>query len=396
MVSGVSGGLSARLGVDANLIRIAFVLLSVGAGTGFTLYVLAWLALPREGTDVPILRRVLDQPRILALGAAFGTALAAVLVCLAALGLGFAAGLLWPSLGVSGLVLVWEGADAEERAQLRELFGSQAQRTQALGGRRATVARVVVGVALVLLGLGYLSGFHRQVVATFESVVAAGSVLAGFALVLGPWWLRLVRELSEERRERVREQERLSMAAHVHDSVLQTLALIQRASADPREVTRLARAQERELRSWLFGGRAPGSFDASEVATVADAVAVVERDVETDHRVAVDSVVVGDAPLDEDLEALLAAGREATVNAAKWSGAGTVSLFVEIEPAQASLFVRDRGRGFDPEAVDGDRRGIAESIRARIARHGGTALIRSSPGEGTDVELVIPRKVPSR
>ena len=155
-------------------------------------------------------------------------------------------------------------------------------------------------------------------------------------------------------------------------------------------MTRLARAQERELRAWLFEGRAPGSFNG-EVSTVAQAVSVIEGDVEASHRVAVESVTVGDCELTTELRALLGAGREATVNAAKWSGASSVSLFVEVEPAQVSVFVRDRGRGFDPDAVATDRQGIAESIRARMTRHGGTAVIRSAPGQGTEVELVMPR-----
>jgi signal transduction histidine kinase len=201
----------------------------------------------------------------------------------------------------------------------------------------------------------------------------------------------VARDLAVERRQRVRTEERADMAAAIHDSVLQTLALIQRSSADPREVTRLARAQERELRAWLFEARPPGSFDAAEVKTLAQGVAVIEGDVEESHGAAVESVVVGDCDLTDELRALLAAGREATVNAAAWSGAPTVSMFVEVEPTRVSLFVRDRGRGFDPDTVDGDRRGISESIRARMARHGGTADIRSSPGEGTEVELVMPR-----
>jgi signal transduction histidine kinase len=209
-------------------------------------------------------------------------------------------------------------------------------------------------------------------------------------VVFGPWWLALVRDLTVERRERVRSQERADMAAAIHDSVLQTLALIQRSSGDPREVTRLARAQERELRAWLFEARPPGSFDASAVTTVAQAVAVVEAEVEESHGVPVESVVVGDCLLNDRLAALLAAGREATVNAAAWSGATTVSIFVEVEPTQVSMFVRDRGQGFDPATVAADRRGISDSITARMARHGGRADVRSSPGHGTEVVLVMP------
>jgi signal transduction histidine kinase len=195
----------------------------------------------------------------------------------------------------------------------------------------------------------------------------------------------------DERRERVRAEERADMAAHIHDSVLQTLALIQRSSDDPPEVRRLARVQERELRAWLFEDRVPGSLDAPALATLATGVRATALAVEESHRVTVEVVVVGDCALDESVRALLAAGREAMVNAAKWSGAPTVSVFAEVEGERVSLFVRDRGVGFAPALVAEDRRGIAESIRARMQRHGGSAEIRSTPGEGTEVALSVPR-----
>jgi signal transduction histidine kinase len=392
MAGGVAGGLSARFGIDANLIRLGFVLVSLGAGTGLAVYVVAWLILPAEGATTSIGRRALADRRTVRVALAFVTAFVAVLLVLAAAGLSFAAGLVWPvSIAVGGLVLVWRGADDHERAHLSELMGrapligSSEHRT-----RRATVARAVVGAILVVSGLAALVASDHPTIRTLRSVLAVNVVIVGFLIVFGPWWLRLARDLALERRERVRSEERATMAATVHDSVLQTLALIQRAAGDPGEVTRLARAQERELRAWLFEGRSPGSF-TGEVSTVAQAVTVIEGDVEASHRVAVDSVTVGDCQLTTELRALLAACREATVNAATWSGAPTVSLYVEVEPAQVSVFVRDRGQGFDPNAVDGDRKGIAESIYARMTRFGGKATIRSGPAQGTEVELVMPR-----
>ena len=229
-----------------------------------------------------------------------------------------------------------------------------------------------------------------------DALTAVALVIVGFLVVFGPWWFHLARDLAEEHRERVRVQERADVASTVHDSVLQTLALIQRAAGNQREVTRLARAQERDLRAWLFEGRPPGSFDSAEITTVSEAINVIEREVESAHGVAVDGVAVGDCPLTDDLEALLAAGREAAVNAAKWSGQDRVSLFVEVEPAKVSLFVRDRGKGFDPTAVAEDRRGISQSIRARMERHGGSVTIRSGPDQGTEVELVMPRTDPPK
>jgi signal transduction histidine kinase len=173
--------------------------------------------------------------------------------------------------------------------------------------------------------------------------------------------------------------------------VLQTLALIQRRADDPQQVIQLARSQERELRSWLFEGKAPG--DHGQDATFAAAVRRIQQDVEARYSVPVEAVMVGDCELDDGLNALLAAAREATVNAAKWSGAGVISLFAEVEPEEVSLVVRDRGVGFDPAAVPADRKGVAESVRGRMARHGGKATIVSAPGEGAKVSLTMPRTV---
>jgi len=192
-----------------------------------------------------------------------------------------------------------------------------------------------------------------------------------------------------EREARASAEERSQMAAHVHDSVLQTLALIQRSADDPQSVVRLARAQERELRAWLFEGRAPGSI-GEEAALLAEGVGLLQRHVEADHGITVQVVLVGDCPLTDGLRALLDAAHEAAVNAAKWSGAPQVSLFAEVESDAVMIFVRDRGRGFDPDSVPADRQGIARSIRRRVARYGGTVAIRSSPGEGTEVELKMP------
>jgi len=178
------------------------------------------------------------------------------------------------------------------------------------------------------------------------------------------------------------------MAARVHDSVLQTLALIQRSAEDPQTVVQLARAQERELRSWLFEGRAPGD---TEVTSFAEGIREIQRDVEARHGVPVEVVTVGDCPLDEHLSALLAAAREATVNAAKWSGASVISLFAEVEPDKVEVAVRDRGSGFDPDSVPADRKGVAESIRGRMLRHGGNATVQSTVGEGTKVTLTMAR-----
>ena len=209
-------------------------------------------------------------------------------------------------------------------------------------------------------------------------------VVVGLALLSSPWWFALTADLREERRRRIRSQERAEVAAHLHDSVLQTLALIQRAAGSPEEVARLARSQERELRGWLYGSRAGEG-------TLSAALASIAEDVEQAHRVPVEVVAVGDAALDERLSALVAATREAVVNAARHAGAPVVDVYAEVEPALVSVFVRDRGAGFDPAAVPADRHGLAGSVVGRMERHGGSARVRSAPGAGTEVQLELPR-----
>ena len=211
-------------------------------------------------------------------------------------------------------------------------------------------------------------------------------VLVAATLILAPFWIRLVRGLADERAERVRSQERAELAAHLHDSVLQTLALMQRQADNPRDVAALARRQERELRAWLNGGRPFG-----ERSTFKAALELAAAEVEDAHGVPVDVVAVGDAQLDDHAEAVVGAAREAIVNAAKFGEGAAVSVFAEVRDDELEVFVRDRGPGFDPETVPADRRGVRESIVGRMERHGGTAAIHSTTGEGTEVELRMAR-----
>ncbi len=297
----------------------------------------------------------------------------------------------WPTLLAAGVVvLIWRNANDSEK-QFIDLEVVPLLGTDFHGrARHLLVIRIVVGVVIGGFGIALLVGGHTTIEA-LKPVGGAALVIAAAVIVFGPWWLSLVRDLIAERQARVRAEDRAQMAAHVHDSVLQTLALIQRSSDDPQNVVRLARAQERELRAWLFEGRPPGVI--SEDATMlAEGVALLQRQVEADHGIAVQVVVVGDCELDEPLRALLDAAREATVNAAKWSGADQASVYAEVEADTVMLYVRDRGRGFDPETVPADRQGIARSIRARVARFGGSAVVRSAPGEGAEVQLSMPRR----
>src|SRR6266571_5372701 len=323
---GVAAGVAAWRGFSATAVRIVFVLAALISGGWFVpVYVAGWLLLPAAGADGSIGSRARSDARGIRLAIGLASLLTLVLLALTAFNGGWFVG--------------W---------------------------------------------VGWLFSAHMSV-ALLRPLGGVVLVIAAIVLFLGPWWLRIARDLVLERQARVRAEERADIAARVHDSVLQTLALIQRRADQPQQVVALARAQERELRSWLFDGRPPGTID--EAMTLAGGVRLIQQEVEAQHGVAVEVVMVGDCPLDDDLAALLAAAREATVNAVKWSGASVVSIFAEVEPAEVSVFVRDRGQGFDPDAVPADRKGVAQSIRARVARHGGSATIRSTPGEGTEVSL---------
>jgi signal transduction histidine kinase len=301
---------------------------------------------------------------------------------------------------VAGLALIWRNASPDEQATLRRLVeplsaaGVGVSPGRGRPGRRAVI-RVALAVALVFAGAGWLAS-ARESLALLRPLGGVVLVIAGIVLLLGPWWLRIARDLVLERQAKVRAEERADISARVHDSVLQTLALIQRRADDPQKVVWLARMQERELRSWLFEGRAPGEVEAD--MTFAAGVRQIQQDVESRYGVPVEAVTVGDCELDENLNALLAAAREATINAAKWSGAGVISLFAEVEPEAVSLVVRDRGKGFDPSSVPADRKGLAESVHGRMARRGGTADVVSAEGEGTKVTLRMarPAAAPSR
>jgi signal transduction histidine kinase len=389
LVAGVAAGLAARTGIDVTVIRIGFVVASLLSLFGVAAYVVAWLLLPAEGADGNIGSRALTDRRGIALAAGLGSLLCVLFFIASTVGAGWLGSLAWPLVvSVAGITLIWRNAPADEQAVLHRLVGPVLGLAE--GGRRSRSSlRIAAAVLLLVVGLSLLLA-GRTAHALLQPVAGVVLVMAAIVVGLGPWWLRIARDLVMERQARARAEERADMAARVHDSVLQTLALIQRRADQPQQVIQLARAQERELRSWLFDGPPPGSV-AGQAMTLAVGVRLIQQEVEAQHEIAVEAVTVGDCELDDDLSALLAAAREATVNAAKWSGAPVVSLFAEVEPTEVVLFVRDRGRGFDPETVPGDRKGLAESIHARITRRGGSATVRSAPGEGTEVSLVMPR-----
>ena len=393
MLGGVCGGISKATGIDAMWVRIGFVLVAVASGVMVLAYPLAWMLIPMEGQSDNIASRAVgDRRGIRTVAAILVPLLIAMQFITSSLHVPFVGFLGWPTfLAVGVLILIWRNADPPEKAfidnDVMPLLGAD---THDGKGRRWLIARVVAGLLIGAGGIVLLVEGHTTV-AALRPVGGAALVIAASVVIFGPWWLSLFRDLIAERQARALAEERAQMAAHVHDSVLQTLALIQRASDDPQQVVRLARTQERELRAWLFEGKPPGAI-GEDASLLAEGVGLLQRQVEADHGIAVQVVMVGDCPLDEALRALLDAAREATVNAAKWSGEDQVSVYAEVEADTVMLYVRDRGRGFDPDAVPDDRQGIAQSIQARVARFGGSAVVRSAPGKGAEVQLSMPRR----
>ncbi len=384
------GGLSESTGVDVTLVRIGFVLLTLGTGVGLLVYALAWLLVPLEGESTSILSRAATDRRGIRMVIAIIPLLVVLQIVTATLHIGVLGSISWPVfLALGGAILIRRNASEQERVWINEDLMPMLQSGRDRHSRRTVFFRIVAGIALGVGGLLVLILGHTTS-AALRPVGGALLVIASIVVVFGPWWISLVRDLMSERQARAMAEEREQMAAHVHDSVLQTLALIQRSADDPQRVVRLARAQERELRSWLFEGRPPGGI-GGEASTLAEAIGELQHQVESDQGITVQVVVVGDCPLTEPMRALLQAAREATVNAAKWSGAPEVSLYAEVDADVVMVFVRDRGRGFDPAAVSADRQGIAQSIRARMKRFNGSAIVRSSPGNGAEVELAMPR-----
>jgi signal transduction histidine kinase len=391
VLGGVCAGIARRLGVSTRTVRILAILSIVPAGVGVLAYAACWTVVPRAGEDGSIASRVLVDRRQLQIVLAVSTVALAVLVTLTALGVQAPGLFAWPLLlSTVGALCVWRGASDEERASLQDRFdGAPFVSAATSTGWKVIALRACLGGAMVLIGVVLLSKVGELRGAAIGVFIGTILVCAGFLVLFAPWWLRTLRDLSSERRDRVRAEERADVAAHVHDSVLQTLLLIQKAAATPSEVVRLARNQERELRHWLFDPRSGVPTDGT--ASLATLAEEIERDVEEAYGVAVEAIVVGDCAADESIRALVAAGREAAVNAAKWSGSPSIALYAEVEPSSVSLFVRDVGIGFDLEAVGADRKGISCSIVERMARYGGTATIRSTPGSGTEVELSLPR-----
>jgi signal transduction histidine kinase len=338
VLAGVCGGIAERLDVDANLVRLVFAVLVLAGGAGILLYFALW-----------------------AYGARRRFWLTALLVVFALAALLDALGL--SSAEVLGATLVLAGLATVLRRG---------------GSVRAGGSLPIVGV-LLLMGGAVIFLDHTG--SGTRTLIGPGAVVGMLLLIVGPWMWRV----QEERGEKIRLEERAAVAARVHDSVLQTLALVQRHAEEPARVRAVARRQERELRRWLYGS------GVAETASLADALADAAADVEELHGIRVELASAGDVALDENVEQVVLAAREAMTNAAKYAGVGEVSVYAEVTAEEIGVFVHDRGAGFDPSAVPDDRRGIAESIEARMTRAGGSGIVTSAPGSGTEVELRLPR-----
>jgi signal transduction histidine kinase len=339
VIAGVCAGIAQALAVDVTLVRLVFTLLALAGGAGIVLYLALWVYGSKGKVWVTALLVLFAGSLLLG---AIGLSDRSVL------GIALVAG---------GLAFAWRrGGSFRPEAPL------------SYGGL------IVAGAGAVLL---------LETGGADTAVLTPGAIAGALLLIAGPWLWRLALDRDAERAARIRSDERSEVAARVHDSVLQTLALIQRHAQEPRRVASLARRQERELRGWLYGDRPLG--DQSSLVAALSAVAA---DIEELHGVRVELASAGDATADEPL---VLSAREAMTNAAKFAGVDEIDVYVDVEDDVVSVFVRDRGKGFDRAAVPEDRRGIAESIEGRLVRAGGSALISAAPGGGTEVELRLPR-----
>lgn len=363
VVAGVAGGIADVLGVGDAFVRAAFVALTAIWGLGIFVYLLVWLITFEKVED-----RSVDQvdPQQ---GVGLGLAFLGLLLALRVIGW-------WPE---DGIVIVVTATS----------FGIAALTDKSVPGplaalvdpnvERPSPVRTVIGVVLLVGGLAFLANSIGPVAQLGAVLLAVGLTGVGLFVAFGPWVKRLTEDLGQERRERVRQEERAEMAAHLHDSVLQTLALIQRTD-DPARMTILARHQEGELRDWLYGNAPIEGADLMSTA-----LRQMATRVEEDHQVPVDVVTVGDIAIDDRARAVLGAATEALVNAAKHSGADRISVYMEVAEGVLEVFVTDQGKGFEPDDVADDRKGIEHSIVSRAERAGAEVDIETQPGEGTEV-----------
>ncbi|WP_426573411.1 PspC domain-containing protein [Aquihabitans sp. McL0605] len=400
LLAGLAGGVAEWTGVSSVITRAVFAFVIVGSVIGPVVYVLVAVILPVSDRSVAPEDRPIRLPQGTALSRA-GMALAVAIgatVVLQALGMWFGSDLGLPAaLAAAGLSLVWARTDQERREFWRSRLVRLPGDAPAAAPDRLPIPvpsrwRLLLGGALFLIGTVWVLD-ATDPGSVYPVLTAIAMTVGGVVLVAGPWLSALWRDLADERAERIRSDERAEVAAQLHDSVLQTLALIQRHPETTRHVAQLARQQERSLRAWLFEIEGTGDGEALD-GSFGDRLRSTAHEVEDRFDLPVELVLVGDLPpgaCDGRIDAVVAAAREAMANAASHSGEALVSVFAEVSPKAVSVFVRDRGVGFDPAAVAPDRQGVRESIVARMARNGGRATVTSAPGEGTEIALELDR-----
>ncbi len=369
-IGGVAAAIAAELGVQPLIIRMCFAILALAGGWGLVFYALAWAGLgilspPRLAPYLPVPKAAGSFQR----HAAIGLIVLGLVLGLRALGFGFIDQIVFPvGFVLTGFLIAWSRQNEE--------------------GGVSAVVRIVVGVVVAAAGLLTVIVTSVNLTDAIQLLVVAVAVVGGIALVVAPSVIRIGQDFDVERQERVRADERARVAAHLHDSVLQTLTLIQRNANDPQRTAQIARQQERELRSWLYGNEPsqPGT------TRLEPALQEVATRVEENHGVKVEVVTVGDT---HDIEpsaihGLIGATQEAVTNAAKHAKVNKIDVYAERRPDSIEVFIRDAGVGFDIQVIDEDRQGIRSSIIDRMERHGGGASIHSEPGSGTEVELTQP------
>lgn len=372
LLTGVAGGVATRLGVPSIYVRAAFICASLAAGLGLVLYVIAAILVPKDPDPSHTEPYRVGQSQIVGLGIMF----IGLMLAFQSVGLWFG-GVVWPAtLVIFGLAIAIDTSGINYEQSLSGIAGTTGKRRSwwlVIGG----LVMMALGIAVVLSSLDSLQGMGVLALALLAAI-------SGFAIVAGPWLWSLIEDLRTERRARIRSEEKAEVAAHLHDSVLQTLALIQRTD-DSKKMVTLARSQERELRAWLF------DEEAGNVETLRGALEQAAMRVEEAHDVPVSVVVAGNSSLPSERQsALVGAATEAMLNAAKHSGAAKVSVFAEGGSGAVEVFITDQGTGFDQDTVSEDRKGVAESIRGRMVRHGGKASVDSTIGTGTEVHLTMP------
>jgi signal transduction histidine kinase len=386
VVGGVAAGIATHLGTSKMLVRLVFVVLASVDGLGALLYAVFWAVLPPQA-DAPGTRRGTGQLiPFLALG--FGIVLVLQLIG-APFGTGRFLGWL-VALVALGAGVIWHHTDPKQRERWSDSMPHMPWLAAVMErDRTAYLLRFIGGGVLIVSGIiGVVAVFSPITGTGFTSILYgllfAMVALAGVGVALAPVLWRVFSQLRAEREARIREQERAEVAAMIHDQVLHTLALIQRNAGDVKAVLRLARGQERTLRNWLYRST------ASPTEKLSAALEQVAAEVEDTYAINVETVMVGDTQVDERIGALLAAARESLVNAARHAKVSSVYVYAEVEPEMITVYVRDRGVGYDPAAVPDDRHGVRGSIIGRMQRHGGKAVIRTEPGDGTEVRLSMP------